>query len=71
MNLKDVADKYWRLILISTATLALLIFYKIDTYAGIISNGDAYAPVAIALALLVPSALLYILMLLIEKKNHE
>ncbi len=71
MDPKDFADKYWRPLLISMAVLALLVFYKADIFAGAIVKDNVYVPIEITLALLVPAALLYMLMLLIEKNNRK
>ncbi len=71
MNPKEALDKYRRPIIISIAALALLVFYGIDNYAGFIAKGDVYTYIEIAFALFVPAALLYMLMLLIERNSHE
>ena len=71
MDSKYVIKNYWKFILIFIVAMAIVSLYKIDILARVIADKDIYSFIEITSIVLITSALLYVLMVLINMFKQE
>jgi hypothetical protein len=68
---KHIVNKYWVIILICVIVIALIGFYNMDYFTGIMANNSVSMSIGVAFSVGISALLVYGLTILMGKLNKE